>query len=86
MLARMKLGVYRHFSGGLYRVTSVGHDVRGDGSTEVPGEEVVIYQALFTSETFGPQHWWVRSVRNFSEEVELDGRRLPRFKFVENDD
>ena len=72
-------GTYRHFSGGLYEVVSVGHHIVANGIDELPQHEVVIYHALFTSERFGDNHWWVRPVENFVESVEFEGTTVSRF-------
>jgi hypothetical protein len=80
--ARIKLGVYEHFSGHRYQVTGFGHHVTGDGAEEHPGAEVVIYRAMFTSPQYGDRHVWVRPADNFFQEVEIGGRRVPRFRYL----
>ncbi|WP_159850488.1 DUF1653 domain-containing protein [Nocardia sp. CY41] len=82
---QIKLGLYEHFTGHRYNVTGFGHAVTGDGAEELPGAEVVIYHAMFTSPVFGDQHVWVRTVSNFTEEVDIDGRRVPRFRYLGTD-
>ncbi|GHH67358.1 hypothetical protein GCM10017673_14230 [Streptosporangium violaceochromogenes] len=78
----IQLGVYEHFTGNRYRVTGFGHHVTGANSDERVGDEVVVYHALFRSPKYGERHTWVRPVANFVEEVEIDGRRVPRFRYV----
>lgn len=80
--SRVVLGVHEHFSGHHYNVTALGHYVVGDGTEETVGAEVVVYHAMFTSPTYGDRHVWVRPIDNFTEEVEVDGRRVPRFRYV----
>ena len=41
-------------------------------------EELVVYRALY-----GQRGLWVRPLAMFTEEVEVDGRRLPRFARVD---
>ena len=78
----VRTGVHAHFTGHLYEVTGTGHLVLGQGADEQVGSEVVVYHALFRSAAYGDRHTWVRPVDNFLEEVEVDGRRVPRFRFV----
>ncbi|MER5264306.1 DUF1653 domain-containing protein [Actinosynnema sp. NPDC002837] len=82
MTERVRLGLHEHFSGHRYNVLGFGHYVVGDGVEENVGDEVVVYHATFTSAAYGEQHTWVRPVDNFVEEVEVDGTRVPRFRFV----
>lgn len=60
----------------------MGHDVVGDGPNEIPGEEKVAYQAMYTSERFGLNHRWSRTPENFFEDVEWEGSVVPRFTHV----
>ena len=41
-------------------------------------EELVVYQHL------DDLNWWVRPLKMFLENVEVDGKLVPRFKLVEN--
>jgi len=47
-------------------------------------EELVFYRALFTSPEFGPNALWVRPKKMFLEEIEVNGKKIPRFKYVES--
>ncbi|MCI0620036.1 DUF1653 domain-containing protein [Candidatus Wolfebacteria bacterium] len=42
-------------------------------------EELVVYRALY-----GEHGLWVRSLEMFLEEVEIEGKKIPRFRFIEN--
>lgn len=46
-------------------------------------EELVVYRALYDSEEFGPNSLWVRPKEMFLEDVEVDGKMVPRFKLSE---
>ncbi len=72
-------GIYRHFKGQLYQVFANGHEVDGDNGLEHPGAAVVIYRAMYTSESYGADHPWVRSVENFCGAVLLGDREVSRF-------
>jgi hypothetical protein len=69
-LPDLRPGRYRHFKGKEYRVLGVARD----SETMRP---MVVYQTLY-----GDFSWWVRPLEMFTEEVERDGRRVPRFEFV----
>jgi hypothetical protein len=68
----IKTGEYEHFKGKRYKVLGVARHSE-------TLEDVVIYQALY-----GDYETWVRPLRMFLEEVEHDGKRMPRFKYIGN--
>ncbi len=67
----MKLGIYQHYKGKKYRVIAFARHSE-------TLEEMVVYQALYTSEEFGENAVWVRPQKMFFEEV----KGVPRFKFI----
>jgi len=67
----MKLGLYRHYNGNLYRLIGVARHSE-------TLEEMVVYQALYND--YG---LWVRPKAMFEERVEKDGKQVPRFTFVQ---
>lgn len=67
----MKLGIYRHYKGNLYRVIGISRHSE-------TLEEFVVYQALYND--FG---LWIRPLSMFCENVVLDGAETPRFTFVQ---
>jgi len=69
---KIKLGKYKHFK---------GHDVEVIGvakHSENPEEEFVVYKHEHNG-----YNLWVRPKAMFLEEVERDGYKGPRFKFIE---
>lgn len=66
----MKPGVYEHFKGKRYEVIGVARH----SETE---EEMVVYRQLY-----GEHSLWVRPLAMFFEEVERDGKHMPRFRYV----
>jgi hypothetical protein len=64
-------GRYRHYKGNDYEVL---FEARHSETEEV----VVVYRALY-----GERGLWVRPKAMFCEDVEVDGRRVPRFAFVD---
>ncbi|MCJ7764428.1 MAG: DUF1653 domain-containing protein [Thiovulaceae bacterium] len=66
----MKAGLYRHYKGSQYEVI----DVVVHSETE---EELVLYRALY-----GEQGLWVRPLAMFTENVNVDGLCMPRFKYI----
>lgn len=64
----LKPGTYKYYyDGGLYRVFGVALHSE-------TLEEIVIYQALDDE-----GHYWVLPVGMFLEDIEVDGKRVPRF-------
>ena len=71
----MQLGKYQHYKGKYYEVLGVAHHSE-------TLEELVVYRALYTSEEFGKNALWVRPKKMFLENVVIDDKRVPRFKFM----
>lgn len=66
-----KAGIYQHYKGPLYQV------VGACKHTET-GDELVYYRSLY-----GDFGFWARPLAMFFEDVEYDGKIMPRFTFVE---
>ena len=60
--------IYRHYKGNVYTIIAVAKH------TETM-EDMVVYT--------DNEHVWVRPLDMFEEEVEVDGKRIPRFKKIE---
>ena len=67
----IKTGKYKHFKGKYYEVI----DVCKHSETL---EEMVIYRTLY-----GNYDLWVRPLKMFTEKVEVDGKLVDRFEYVE---
>lgn len=67
----LPMGLYRHYKGGEYRVMGVARH----SETE---ELLVVYQPQY-----GERDWWVRPLSMFTEQVEIEGRLIPRFQHIE---
>jgi hypothetical protein len=66
----MKVGIYEHYKGMSYEVI----DTLRHSETE---ELMVLYRALY-----GDQGLWARPYTMFFENVTIDGKEQPRFKYV----
>jgi hypothetical protein len=69
----LPFGRYRHYKGNDYTVLGVARHSE-------TLEELVVYR-----QEYGERGLWVRPLAMFLEEVEVDGRRVPRFAFVGNE-
>ena len=74
-MKKLKQGKYKHFKGKYYQVI-------GTARNSETLEELVVYKALYKSEEFGYYSLWVRPLKMFLETVTLNGKELPRFKFI----
>ncbi len=66
----IQLGKYRHYKGGEYEVIGIAKHSE-------TLEEMAIYKALYDEGQL-----WVRPIGMFAEEIEKDGEKIPRFKFI----
>lgn len=70
------LGKYQHYSGRTYEI--IGTAIHSETL-----EEMVVYRALYEDKEFGKNALWARPKNNFLEEVEVNGKKVPRFKKIE---
>jgi len=68
--------VFRHYKGKEYKIIVVGRH-----SEDL--ELYVVYQGLYCCDSFGELPIWIRPLKMFFEEVEVDGKRRPRFERIE---
>lgn len=66
-------GMYRHYKGKKYLVLGIAKHSE-------TLEELVVYVTLYENEA-GPI--WVRPLKMFTEEVEIKGKKVPRFKKID---
>ena len=67
---QVRPGRYRHFKGGEYQVIGVARHSE-------TMEELVVYRALY-----GERGLWVRPAAMWTEMVEREGKRFPRFTYI----
>ena len=65
----LQVGIYKHFKGREYQVIGVAKHSE-------TLEELVVYKSLENGEL------WVRPLSMFTQEVEANGQKQPRFVFV----
>lgn len=66
---------YRHFRNKkIYRFVAFA-------TIEATEEEAVVYQAMY-----GERRLWIRTKENFFEEVQHEGKRVPRFQRISQDE
>ncbi|QOY54130.1 DUF1653 domain-containing protein [Candidatus Sulfurimonas marisnigri] len=66
----MKTGIYEHYKGNRYEVI----DTLRHSETEVL---MVLYRTMY-----GDEDLWARPYNMFFEEVEVDNKLVPRFKYI----
>lgn len=71
---QMKLGKYQHSKTGIY------YRVIGVAKHSETFEELVVYEALYNNPE---SKLWVRPKKMFLEKVKINGKTVPRFKFIE---
>lgn len=67
----LQLGIYRHYKNKNY------YKVIGIGNHTETHEEMVYYQALY-----GDYGYWIRPMKMFTENIEVNDQYIPRFAFV----
>lgn len=72
----IKKGKYRHFKG-----TTV--EVIGIALHSETLEELVVYRHPDPIKGMGPNTTWVRPIEMFLDEKEIDGKKVSRFKLIE---
>ena len=72
----LKPGKYQHYKGKFYEVIGIGHHSE-------TLEELVVYRALYNSPEYGKNPLWIRPIKTFYETVVVDGKEVPRFKYIE---
>ena len=66
----IKLGKYKHFKGKEYEVLGVARHSE-------TLEDYVVYKCLY-----GDYSTWIRPLKMFEEEVEVDGKKVKRFEYI----
>ena len=71
---KFTLGIYQHYKGKHYEVIGTAHHSE-------TLEEFVVYRALYRTK-YGIRSLWVRPKKMFCEKINLNGKSVPRFKFI----
>jgi hypothetical protein len=74
-MSKIKLGKYKHFKG--MTVEVIGVALHSETM-----EEMVIYNHPDPVKGKGANTMWARPKEMFFEKVEVDGKKIPRFKFI----
>ena len=74
-MENIKPGKYLHYKNKYYEVIGLARHSE-------TLEESVVYRALWDSEEFGHNALWVRPKKMFFENITVDGKEVPRFKYV----
>ena len=68
----VKLGMYKHYKSKKYRVIGVAKH------SEIL-EDLIVYEPLYENTI---SKLWVRPLKMFLETVEVNGKQVPRFKYL----
>jgi len=68
----MKTGIYEHYKGKKYKVIGVAKHSE-------TLEDLVVYESLYDNKT---SKLWVRPISMFDEKVEVNGKKVPRFRYL----
>jgi len=71
----IKLGKYKHYKGAIMEVIGIAHHSE-------TLEELVIYIDQVDDPKFGKNAIWARPKKMFMENVVVEGKSIPRFKFI----
>ncbi len=69
-MKNIKPGIYRHYKNKDYKVIYCATHTETN-------ENLVVYQALYDTRRI-----WVRPKKMFIEDVEVNGKMIPRFRFI----
>ena len=72
MHEKLKLSKYEHYKGNQYEVIGIAQHSE-------TLEKLVVYRALY-----GEHGLWVRPLKMFLEEIEIENKKVPRFRFIGN--
>ena len=67
-----KPGIYEHYKGNRYELIAIANHSE-------TLEKMVVYRALY-----GEGEYWVRPLSMWAELVEVDGKSLPRFRYIDS--
>lgn len=76
IIEKLKPGKYQHYKGKQYEVIGIARHSE-------TLEEFVVYRALYESEN-GGRVLWIRPLKMFLEKVKVEGKEVPRFKFIQS--
>ena len=74
MKTLIKTGIYRHYKGKDYKVIGTARHSESE-------EDLVLYFPLYGAEE--DRTYWVRPLKMFTEEIEVDDQTLSRFTLVD---
>ena len=76
-MSEVKIGKYKHYKDKMYEVVGIARHSE-------TLEELVVYRALYHSDEWGDNALRIRPKEMFLEMVEVDGKNVPRFEFVDD--
>lgn len=71
----MQKWIYKHYKWNFYEVLNFARHSE-------TLEELVVYKALYLHKEFGENSIWVRPMKMFFENFEIDWKIIPRFEYI----
>jgi hypothetical protein len=75
-MKKVKLGKYQHYKGNFYQVLGTARH------SEDLDQEFVVYKPLYKSTLFKKDMFCIRPKDMFLEDVIINGKTVPRFKYI----
>lgn len=73
-MSTLRSGRYKHYKGNYYHVIGIAKHSE-------TLEEMVMYEALYDNPD---GKFWVRPFKMFTETVDVNGTKIPRFEYIED--
>lgn len=72
---KIQIWIYEHYKWKQY-------EVMGEAFDSENLWKMVVYKALYTSSEFWENALWVRPKNDFFDMVDIDEKKIPRFRFI----
>ena len=67
-----------------YKHPNLYYKIIAIGTNTESLEEMVVYQALFESEKWGPNKIWIRPLKMWFDKININGKEVSRFTLIQD--